>query len=134
MCAGGQCVRVEGTVCESTGRVCGGIVYARVQCVRGTVCVGVRVPGVCAGYKTRVRAGAGGASGCVFVSLALAGRQEERRANRRARFHKSWVLIGRQGKGIANKEKSLSGTARSEAPTPPPRPLPWGQRPCPLCL
>lgn len=30
------------------------------------------------GYKARVRAGAGGASGCVFVSLALAGRQEER--------------------------------------------------------
>lgn len=106
--------------CESTGRGC-------------SVCGGA----ACAGPQGASASGCRGcerASGCVFVSLALAGRQEERRANGRARFHKSWVLIGRQGKGIANKEKSLSGTARSEAPTPPPRPLLWGQRPCPLCL
>lgn len=55
---------------------------------------------------------------CVFLSLTLAGRQEERRTNERARFHKSWLPIGREGKGIVNKEKSLSGTARSGLPLP----------------
>lgn len=63
MCAGAQRVPC---VCEGVQRV---------PCV----CAGVqRVPCVRAGYRARVRAGARGASGCVFVSLALAGRQEER--------------------------------------------------------
>ncbi|ETE72881.1 hypothetical protein L345_01286, partial [Ophiophagus hannah] len=34
-------------------------------------------------------------------------------SNEKARFHKSWPLIGQKGKGIGNKEKSLSGTGVS---------------------
>ncbi|KAG8130786.1 hypothetical protein E2320_017334 [Naja naja] len=37
-------------------------------------------------------------------------RNEEPPSNEKARFHKSWPLIGQKGKGIGNKEKSLSGT------------------------
>lgn len=55
---------------------------------------------------------------CACLSLTLAGRQEERRANQRARFHKSWLLIGREGQGIVNKEKSLSGSAAERVPLP----------------
>lgn len=108
----------------SNVRVCV-CVYARV-CVRA----GARLVPVCT-VCVYVRA-------CLFLSLTLAGRQEERRANQRARFHKSWLLIGQEGKGTVNKEKSLSGTAPERAPAPRlgrrrSRPL-WGLRPVPPCV
>lgn len=91
-------------------------------CVWEVVGVCVRLMPVCTTCACVCACGC--ACACVFVSLTLAGRQEERRTNQRARFHKSWLLIGQEGKGIVNKEKSLSGTAPERAPTPPLRPPP----------